>query len=305
MAQKNEIVNEAPAREFVFTRLIDAPRALTFKAWTDPKHLAQWWGPKGSSNPVCEMDVRRGGNIHIEMLRTDGTSSHIRGTVHEVVPLEKFVFTTTGFEDAAGKPRLEVLNTVTFADEKGKTKLTLTISVRHAAPEIAHVLGGMEGVWNQSLHRLEILAPDLVKPVVYERTFNAPMATVWQAIADKDHMKQWYFDLREFKPEVGFVFEFYGGDPQGKQYLHRCKIVEVVPGKKLSYSWEYPGYDGLSYVTFELFDVQGRTKLRLTHEGLETFLGNEHPEFARSNFEMGWSEIVNTQLKNFLEPATV
>src|SRR5438105_308798 len=105
---------------------------------------------------------------------------------------------------------------------------------------------------------------------VIERTYNAPVTKVWKALTDKSEMKKWYFGLAEFKPEAGFEFQFYGGPPD-KQYLHLCKIKEVINNRKLSYSWRYDGYDGNSLVTFELFEEGNKTRLKLTHEGLETF----------------------------------
>jgi uncharacterized protein YndB with AHSA1/START domain len=60
-------------QELVFTRVFDAPRELVFKAWTDPKQVAQWWGPRGFSNPVCELDLRPGGAIRIHMRGRGGT----------------------------------------------------------------------------------------------------------------------------------------------------------------------------------------------------------------------------------------
>src|SRR5204862_6298678 len=106
------------------------------------------------------------------------------------------------------------------------------------------------------------------EPLIVERTFNAPVAQVWKAITNRDEMKQWYFDLAEFKPEVGFEFQFSAG-PDDKQYLHLCKVTEVVAGRKIAYSWIYEGYEGYSVVTFELFPEGNKTKLKLTHEGLE------------------------------------
>jgi uncharacterized protein YndB with AHSA1/START domain len=119
-------------------------------------------------------------------------------------------------------------------------------------------------------------------PFVIERTYNAPADKVWQAITDKDKMKQWYFDLKEFKPEVGFEFQFSGGTRE-QTFLHLCKITEVIPGKKLTHTWTYDGYPGESFVTFELFAEGDKTRLKLTHAGLETFPGQ--PAFARTNFE--------------------
>ena len=136
------------------------------------------------------------------------------------------------------------------------------------------------------------------EPFVIERTYKAPVEKVWQAITDRKKMKQWYFDLPEFKAEPGFEFSFLGGTEE-KQYLHLCKVTEVVPGKKLSYSWRYEGYEGISFVTFELFDERDLTRLKLTHAGLETF--PLHPDFARSNFEAGWNEIVGKSLLEFVE----
>ena len=136
-------------------------------------------------------------------------------------------------------------------------------------------------------------------PFVIERTYDAPVGMVWQAITDKDHMKQWYFDLKEFKPEVGFEFQFYGGTPE-KQYLHLCKILEVVPQKKLSYSWRYDGYEGNSTVTFELFPEGGKTRLKLTHAGLETFPAS-NPDLVRQNFVEGWTSLIGESLKHLVE----
>ncbi len=135
---------------------------------------------------------------------------------------------------------------------------------------------------------------------IIERTYNAPIATVWKAITDKNEMKQWYFDLAEFKPEVGFEFQFTGGPSLEKQYLHLCKITEVIPDKKLTHSWRYDGYEGNSYVTFELFDEDGKTRLKLTHAGLETF-PKENPDLAKHNFVAGWTDIIGRSLKEFVE----
>jgi uncharacterized protein YndB with AHSA1/START domain len=123
---------------------------------------------------------------------------------------------------------------------------------------------------------------------------------VWQAITDRDKMEQWYFKLKEFKPEVGFEFEFEGGPPE-KTFLHLCKVTEVTPGKKLTHSWRYDGYEGNSFVTWEIFDEGDKTRVKLTHAGLETF--SPLPEFAKENFVMGWTEILGRMLKEYLEKA--
>lgn len=135
--------------------------------------------------------------------------------------------------------------------------------------------------------------------VVIERTFNIPVNKVWEAISNRDQMKEWYFDLEEFKLEVGFQFTFKGHGHKGELYIHICTITEIVPLKKLQYSWEYEGLSGCSLVTFELFDKGDTTMLRLTHSGLDTFPQN-NPDFSRNSFNNGWNIIIGKMLTEFL-----
>ena len=138
------------------------------------------------------------------------------------------------------------------------------------------------------------------EPFVIERTFNAPVERVWKAITDKDQMKQWYFDLNSFRLELGFEFSFTGKGSAGEDYVHLCKITEIQAGRKLAYSWQYKDYPGYSVVTFELFpEPEGQTRLRLTHEGLETFPGDSK-DFKRESFMMGWTELIGKNLKEFV-----
>ena len=141
------------------------------------------------------------------------------------------------------------------------------------------------------------------EPFVIERTYEAPIERVWKAITDKDQMKQWYFDIAEFKPEVGFEFQFEGGS-ENKRYLHLCKITEAEFEKKLTYSWRYKDYDGNSFVTFELFAEGDKTRLKLTHTGLETFPQNNQ-DFSRESFTAGWTYIIGTSLREFVEKANI
>jgi len=139
---------------------------------------------------------------------------------------------------------------------------------------------------------------NLAEAVVIERTFNAPVERVWKALTDVEQMRQWYFDLKEFKPEVGFEFQFVV-EHEGTTYDHRCKVTEVIPRKKLAYTWRYIGHEGDSLVTFELSADGDKTRLKLTHQGLETF--PKTPAYARENFEKGWTEIIGSELKQFVE----
>jgi uncharacterized protein YndB with AHSA1/START domain len=119
-----------------------------------------------------------------------------------------------------------------------------------------------------------------------------------QALTDVEQMRAWYFELKEFKPEVGFEFEF-SVEHKGMNYHHLCQITEVIPPRKLAYTWRYKGHEGNSLVTFELFADGEKTRLKLTHEGLETF--PKTPPFARKNFMEGWTQLIGSSLKEFLE----
>ena len=141
--------------ELVLTRIFDAPRELVFKAWTDPKIVAQWWGPHRFTNPVCELDARPGGAIRIHMRGPDGTVYPMTGVYQEVVEPERIVFTSAAL-DVAGNPMFELLTTVTFAEEGGKTKQILRTRVIKSTAEAAPYLAGMEAGWTQSLERLTV-----------------------------------------------------------------------------------------------------------------------------------------------------
>ncbi|HTY12511.1 MAG TPA: SRPBCC domain-containing protein [Bacteroidota bacterium] len=139
------------------------------------------------------------------------------------------------------------------------------------------------------------------KPIVIERTFDAPVSKVWEAITDVKQMKQWYFPaLEAFKPEVGFQTQF-NVNNGGKDYLHIWKVTEVKPGKNISYEWRFGGYPGNSLVTFALTAVGRKTTLTLTHEGIETFLPDKNPPLARKNFIEGWTALIGDLLKKFVE----
>jgi len=137
-------------------------------------------------------------------------------------------------------------------------------------------------------------------PYVIERTYDAPIEKVWQALIDPEKMKQWYFDIPDFKPVLGHEFEFYGGSKDVK-FKHLLKITELVEGKKLAYTWRYEDLPGNSEVSFELFEEGDKTRLKLTHKGLESFEVIDNPMFGRDSFNKGWAMIIGTNLKDYLE----
>jgi uncharacterized protein YndB with AHSA1/START domain len=129
--------------------------------------------------------------------------------------------------------------------------------------------------------------------------YDAPIDQVWNALTNNDELKKWYFKLEEFKPELGFKFDFLGGEEGGEQYLHLCEVVEVEEGKKISYTWRYDNYPGNSKVTWELLAKGEQTLVRLTHTGLETFAENGK-NFARESFNGGWTYFLGEALQGYL-----
>ncbi|MBU6508553.1 MAG: SRPBCC domain-containing protein [Alphaproteobacteria bacterium] len=151
MARITTIAKGVP--DLVITRVYDAPRELLFTLWTDPKHLAEWWGPRGFTNPVCEADARAGGAIRIHMRAPDGRVYPMTGRFDEVVATERLVF-ISGALDGDGKPLFEVRTTVLFENVGGKTRLTLRATVLMQTDAAAPYLAGMSEGWSQTLDRL-------------------------------------------------------------------------------------------------------------------------------------------------------
>lgn len=144
---------ESAEWDLVITRVFDAPREVVFKAWTDTRHMAQWWGPKGFTNPVCELDVRAGGAIRIHMRAPNGVVYPMSGVFEEITEPERLIFVSSAL-DENGNSMFDVLNTVTFAEQRGKTTLTLQARVIKATAQAPQYLKGMEAGWSQSLDRL-------------------------------------------------------------------------------------------------------------------------------------------------------
>lgn len=139
-----------------------------------------------------------------------------------------------------------------------------------------------------------------------EKTLNAPIELVWKAITDKEQLKQWYFDFSDgWKLEIGSVFEWTGGEPNGKQWLHRGKMIEIIEGKKIKHSWEYPGYSGMSTVTWELVSIDAKTTKLLFSHVFNIPFDVKEDAFKTENFVTGWNHIINTGLPEYLNSKTI
>lgn len=165
------------AREFAVSRTFDAPRALVFEAWTEEKHLTQWWGPKGATIIACTNDLRPEGVLHYGMRMPDGMEMWGRWVYREVTPPRRLVFVSTfsdpeggitraPFPAFEGKWPLETLSTITFEEEDGRTTVTVRWVPFHATEaerkmfddHHASMRGGWTGTFEQLGTYLERIA---------------------------------------------------------------------------------------------------------------------------------------------------
>ena len=294
-------------------RVLPYPIETVWDAITNPKKLRVWFAQ-------IEMEFKTGGKMAIHFEDKDKTVSH-----GKILRIEKPSVFEFSWEEELAVWEL-------FPEGASRTRLVLTYSKLPDSYAISVVAG-----WHQLLDQLEEVLngrtepypfgagqtpagkvlneryreillkrfpelnppPSTDTPVVVERTFDVSREIVWEAITNKEKMKQWYFDLPEFKAEVGFEFEFWAGQEEGKKWHHQCKITAVVPYSKIAYTWKYPGYAGESLVSMELFEENGKTRFRLTHSGLDSF-PKDVPELEKKNFEEGWTAIIGQSLDSFL-----
>jgi len=137
----------APKGELVLTRTFNAPRDLVFKVWTDPRHLAEWWGPHGFTTIISEMDVRPGGAWRYAMRGPDGNEYPFDGVYLDVQPPERLVFDGT----IHGGPNQHVWTEVTFTEREGKTN----VRVRQIYSFESDATRGAPIGWSQQLDRFE------------------------------------------------------------------------------------------------------------------------------------------------------
>ena len=144
-------------RELVLTRLINAPRAKVYRAWTDPALLKQWFAPKPYTTPIVEIDVRPGGSAYFVMRGPDGKDLPNRGVYLEVVPNEKLVSTDAYVKawEPSEKPFMTLI--LTFEDEGGKTRYTARVRHWSVADREAHEKMGFHEGWGLCTDQLEAL----------------------------------------------------------------------------------------------------------------------------------------------------
>ena len=137
-------------REIVLTRVVDAPRRLVFEAYTNPKHVPQWMlGPEGWTMPVCEIDLRVGGEWHFVWRKANGTEMGMRGVYREIQPPERLVHT-----EKWGSEWPETINTLVLTEKEGRTTIAQTVLFPSKDARDAAAKTGMNEGAAQSMDRL-------------------------------------------------------------------------------------------------------------------------------------------------------
>lgn len=288
-------------REIVASRVFDAPRDLVWRMWTEPEHVKHWWGPRGFTNTIHEMDVRPGGVWRFVMHGPDGTDYDNEITFNEVVKPELLAYSH------GPVPRFDV--TVKFVDLGEKTELQMRMVFENAAIRkmVAEEYGAVEG-----LHEtMERLGEQLANRNAFEisRTFDAPRDLMFRVWTERDHLQQWFGpkgtsifhctnDLRR-----GGMMHYGMHTPDGGEIWGRWIYREITPPRRLvfvvSFSDPQGGVTGtpfggewpretLSTITF---DAEGdRTKVTVQWSAINATEA-ERKAFADGHASMrgGWT----------------
>jgi uncharacterized protein YndB with AHSA1/START domain len=234
-------------RAITATRIFDAPRELVFEAWTDPKHIAHWWGPNGFTNTIHSMDVRPGGAWEFIMHGPDGTDYKNRIVYREVVRPERLVY------DHVSGPLFHA--TVTFEAQGDKTRLTVEMLFESAElrNKVAEEFGAVEGL-NQTLGRLGTHLPKVVgehaDDFVISREFDAPRDLVFKAWTEPERLAQWWgpkgFTMVSTKVDLrpGGIFHYGMRGPDGAEMWGKFVYREIVPPERMVFIVSFSDENG-------------------------------------------------------------
>ncbi|MBC7790858.1 MAG: SRPBCC family protein [Anaerolineae bacterium] len=138
-------------REIAATRVVDASRSMVWDMWTKPEHVPHWMtGPQGWTMPVCDIDLRPGGEWRFVWRQADGSEMEMRGVYREIMPPERLVNT-----ESWGGEWPETLNTLLLTEKNGKTTMNSTVLYPSREARDAALGTGMKEGWSMSYDRLD------------------------------------------------------------------------------------------------------------------------------------------------------
>ena len=257
-------------REIVLTRVFDAPRALVFKAHTDPNLIPLWWGPRRLTTIIDTLDLRPGGAWRFVQHDADGNEYAFNGVYREIVPPERLV-STFEFE---GMPGHILLQTLTLEEHDGKTKLTSTALFESVEDRDGMLQSDMESGAAEGYDRLDDLLESMApsdREIVLTRDFDAPRELVWQAWTDPEHAAQWWGPtgftntIQEMDVRPGGVWRLVMHGPDDTDYPNKIVYIEVVKPERLVYTHGSGEEDdpGQFLVTVTFDEQGGKTRLSM------------------------------------------
>ncbi len=281
----SEATAEATA-ELVITRVLDAPRALVYQAWTEAEHLARWWGPRGIGLTVIRLDFRPGGEFLYAMHGLAPEVAYGKFAYTEIVPEERIVWNNS-FATADGQIArnpfggtwstypIEVRHALTFEADGDKTRITLRAHPINATAEeirtFAAVLGSVEAGTKGTLDQLEAYLDiqETDRDIVTSRVFDAPRELVFQAWTDPEHIDRWMgprgfvTTTSEMDFRVGGMWRYVMRHDQYGTFQNLVKYREIVEPERLVYDHGSPEDPTMMLVTVR-FAEEGEGKTRLT-----------------------------------------
>src|SRR6478735_2420423 len=230
----------AAPNEIVMSRVFHAPRDLVWRAWTEPQHVARWWGPRGFRTETKQMDFRVGSAWQHVMVGPDGARYPNKSIFKDIVPQERVVYSHGGGREDG--PGATFTATWTFeVVDAGRTRLTGRLTFPDAAARdfVAKEFGAIEG-GQQTLERLSEYLPGLQgPPFVISREFNVSRETMWKVWTESGHFGRWFgpkgvnVTLKKFDPRPDGMTHYSMTLPDGKKIWGRAVYREVVAPSRL------------------------------------------------------------------------
>ncbi len=264
-------------RTIVTTRLIEAPRQLVFEAFTDPAHLARWWGPDGFTTTTSHFEFRPGGEWRFVMHGPDGRDYQNRIIFEEIVRPERIVYRHGGGAD--DMEPVSFTNAITFEDLGGRTRLTMSAAFSSAAERqrVIRDHKADEG-GRQTLGRLAQAIEEAL--FVISRRLKAPRDLVWKMYTEIEHLSQWWGPKGfvwikgslELKP--GGLFHYGMTGPNGAEMWGRFVFHEIVSPERLVFVNSFSDrHGGLTRAPFAAdWPLEVLNTMTLAEEGNETVL---------------------------------
>lgn len=295
--------------ELYITRIYDAPVKMVWEAWTDPKQVAQWWGPRGFTLTTHSKDLKPGGHWKYTMHGSDGVDYPNHTVYYEVEKYARLVYDHGGNENQP--PLFRVSVTFTELDNKTKMEMTMTLATAEAATEIKKFIkqAGGDSTWDRLGEYLEKESTGKEKFII-NRTFDAPLDLMFKLWTDPNHLAKWLSptgtEMKYFRSDIktggSSFYTMYG--PNMKLF-GRADYIEIKSPDRIVYTQQFcdenekvirhpmaPTWPETMLTVITLTpELPQQTRVTITWEAHGSFTSEELDTFikARGGMTMGWT----------------